>query len=183
MVASVQKQQGKPYFYYRCGNKTDCTERSTISATIVEAEVIKAVRRTLADKQGRASIESGRRVAELELEVAQSALDAAFRTFAGFEDEPAARERLTELRAARDAARDHVEQLGGARGATRTMLLDRDWETLSIEEQRELIVATVRVVVVSRGRGLRKMVLGMAWNDDEAERILSEAARRVLSES
>jgi len=183
MVASVQKQQGKPYYYYRCGAKTDCTERSTISATIVEAEVVKAVRATLADKQGRASIESGRRGAELELEVAQSALDAAFRTFAGFEDEPAARERLTELRAARDAARDHVERLGGARGATRTMLLDRDWETLSIEEQRELIVSTVRGVVVFRGRGLRKMVLGMAWNDDDAERILSAAARRVLTES
>ena len=48
------------------------------------------------------------------LERRQEALDAAIRAFAGLEDEAAARERLQELRTARDEARDRHDQL--ARG-------------------------------------------------------------------
>ena len=182
MTASVQKQQGKPYYYYRCGNKTDCTNRSAISATIVEAEVVKAVLIKRADVKGRASIESVRRGAEVEAELAQQALDSAIRTLTAVADEPAAIVRLAELRADRDAARDRLEQLGTANSATITLIADRDWADLSIDEQRALIRATVHVVAVSRGRGLRKMVLGLYGDDAEAERILGGAARRMLSE-
>ena len=176
----VQKQQGKPYYYYRCGNKTDCTERSAISATIAEREVVKAVRAELADAKGRASIESTRRGAELELEVAQQALDSAIRTLAAVADEPAAIERLAELRAERDAARDRLEQHGTASGSTLALTADRDWDDLTIDEQRALIRATVHVVVIRRGRGLKKIMMGLYGDDADAKRILSAAARRIL---
>ena len=135
-----------------------------------------------ADVKGRASIESVRRGAEVEAELAQQALDSAIRTLTAVADEPAAIVRLAELRADRDAARDRLEQLGTANSATITLIADRDWADLSIDEQRALIRATVHVVAVSRGRGLRKMVLGLYGDDAEAERILGGAARRMLSE-
>jgi DNA invertase Pin-like site-specific DNA recombinase len=170
------------YRVYRCPSTNPCTAHVTISARIVEGVVVDAVRARRADAKGRASIESGWRAAEVEAEVAQQALDRAIRTLAADADEPAAIDRLAELRADRDAARDRLAQLGPTHGATLTLAADRDWDDLSIDEQRAMIRATVHVVAVSRGRGLSKMVLGLYGDDAEAERILSEAARRVLSE-
>lgn len=182
---TVNRTRGTSWSYRCPAAPGGCDTRASIKAELVEGVVVDAVRATLGDVQGRASVESGRRVAELELEVAQVALDDAVATFtaAGVGAEASAVAKLTALRDARDTARDRLAQIGTASGATLTLAADRDWEDLSIDEQRALIRATVHVVAVSRGRGLGKMVIGL-WRDvGEHERVLGGAARRILGES
>ncbi len=92
------------------------------------------------------------------VEQAQADLDAAFRAFAGFEDETAARERLAELRATRDAAQDRLDQLGGAAAAV-TVNAAADWDRLSLDEQRDLIRAVVDRVTVAPGRSADRVTV------------------------
>jgi DNA invertase Pin-like site-specific DNA recombinase len=136
---------------YRCPPTGDCDRRAAISAEKVEGIVADAVRDALGDAEGRASAESSAREAEKAVEKAQADLDAAIRAFAGLEDETAVRERLGELRDARDAARDRLDQLGG-RPASVTVSASADWDRLSLDARRALIRATVERVTVAPGR-------------------------------
>jgi Recombinase zinc beta ribbon domain len=83
----VGSSNHRQYAIYRCPPTGDCERRVTISAEMVEELVTSAVRAALANAEGRASAESNLHDAEVALELAQGALDAAFRAFAGFEDE------------------------------------------------------------------------------------------------
>jgi hypothetical protein len=167
---------------YRCPTP-DCTARASIKAEIAEEHVVRVVREALGDVEGRASLETDRRAAEVEAEVAQVALDDTLATFtaAGVGAEPSAVAKLSALRDARDAAVARLAQLGTT-SSTLTLAGDRDWEELSLEEQRALIAATLIVAIVSRGRGGKRMVFGLYGDDPEQERVLSGAARRALSE-
>jgi DNA invertase Pin-like site-specific DNA recombinase len=154
----VGSSNHRQYAIYRCPPTGDCERRVTISAEMVEELVTSAVRLALANAEGRASAESNLRDAEVALEHAQSALDAAFRAFAGFEDESAARDRLSELRQVREDARDRLDQLGGQR-AVITVSAAADWDTLSISERRALIRATVERVNIASGRGSDRVTI------------------------
>jgi DNA invertase Pin-like site-specific DNA recombinase len=151
MVVGVQTQHGRRYPFYRCPPNGDCPRHMTIGAEIAEAAVVDAVRVALADVEGRASVEDGARRAEAVLESAQADLDAAIRAFAGLEGERAAVERLAELRAARDAAAEQVEHLGGHRRVVSVSVAD--WERLSLGARRELVRAVVARALVVPGRG------------------------------
>lgn len=126
----------------------------TISAELVEGIVTYAVRAALSDAEGRASAERGRREAERVAEQAQEVLDSAIRAFAGagIDGEPTAVEQLGELREARDAAREHVEQLGGDRTDAVVVNAGADWDRLTLDERRALIRAVVASVTVATGR-------------------------------
>jgi site-specific DNA recombinase len=139
------------YPTYRCSPMSDCPERMAITADIAERVVTEHVRAALTDVQGHASAETNIRQAEQALQAAQGALDAALRAFDGF-DEPAARQRLLELREARDAAQAHLDQLGGTRPAL-TINGAEDWDRLTLAERRSLIRAIVARAVVRPGRG------------------------------
>jgi Recombinase/Recombinase zinc beta ribbon domain len=139
------------YPTYRCSPMSDCSERMAITAEIAERVVTEHVRAALADVQGHASAETNIRQAEQVLRATQSALDATLRAFDGF-DEPAARQRLLELREARDAAQAHLDQLGGPRPAL-TINGAEDWGRLTLAERRALIRAVVARAVVRPGRG------------------------------
>jgi len=159
MVVGTQTQNGRSYGFYRCASvREDCTQRLTIGAEIVEELVVGTVRDVLTDAEGRASAEASASHAAEALERAQADLDAAFRAFAGFEDEDGARDRLTALRTARDAAQEHVDRLGGPRAAV-TVNAARDWPRLTLDERRALIRATVDRVVVEPGRGVERAVV------------------------
>ena len=110
------------------------------------------VRTVLADAEGHASAEHDAREAAAAAENAQADLDAAIRAFSGLADEPAAQERLSELRETRDQARNHAERLGGLRSAL-TIRVGDDWDRLRTAERRELIRAVVSRAVVGQGRG------------------------------
>jgi hypothetical protein len=102
--------------------------------------------------EGRASVESGAGEAGEEVARAQEALDKAIRSFAGLEDEEVARERLLELRAARDQARERHDELLAASAPAMTVGAG-DWDLLTLDERRALIRAVVDRAVVQPGRG------------------------------
>jgi hypothetical protein len=87
---------------YRCAER--CDKPMVMSAEPLEAIVTDAVREALADVEGRAAVETDAREAEIALERAQAALDAAIRAFDGL-NEQAAVERIAELRGDRDGLR------------------------------------------------------------------------------
>jgi DNA invertase Pin-like site-specific DNA recombinase len=146
------------YALYRCPPTGDCKRRVTISAELVESAVVGAVRTALADVEGRASVEDNARTAEGALESAQAALDGALRAFSGLEDEQAARERLAELRDARDRAQEQVDHLGSHRSVV-TINADRDWDRLSLDARRALIRAVVAEIRVAPGRGADRITI------------------------
>jgi hypothetical protein len=77
MVVGTANHGG--YHLYRCPPTGDCTRRVTISAEIVEAIVVDAVRAHIADAEGRASAEANARQAVEARDRAQADLDAAIR--------------------------------------------------------------------------------------------------------
>jgi hypothetical protein len=149
------------YPIYRCPSTSDCDHHMTISAVIAEQTIIQHVREVLADVEGRASAEDGARRAEKELAAAQNALDAAVRAFDVLGDVESARERLQELRTAVDKAQGRVDQLGGA-GASLSISGDRDWDSLTHDEQRELIRLSIRSAIVGPGRGAERITITTA---------------------
>lgn len=156
---SLPKQGDYPI--YRCPSTSDCPRHMTISAAIAEEAVVKHVRESLADVKGRASAEDGARKAEKELAAAQDTLDAAVRAFDGLGDVESARERLQELRTAVDKAQDHVDQLGGARAGL-GISGDRGWDSLTMDEQRDLIRLLIGSAVVGPGRRAERITITAA---------------------
>lgn len=152
MCVGLQTQNGRKYPFYRCPPTGDCKQRMAISAHMAEGAVVDAVKREVADVEGHASTETNAREAAVRAGHAQDTLDAALRSFAGFEDETAARERLTELRTARDEARDEAHRLGGL-SAGLTIDLANDWDRLGLEAQRRLVELVIERAVVMPGRG------------------------------
>jgi hypothetical protein len=140
------------YSLYRCPPVGDCAQRVTISAEVAERTVVEAVQNLLAGVEGRASVEGGAGEAAEEVARRQEALDKAIRSFAGLEDEEAARERLQELRAARDQARERHDELLAASAPAITVRAG-DWDLLTLDERRALIRAVVDRAVVRPGRG------------------------------
>jgi DNA invertase Pin-like site-specific DNA recombinase len=149
---TVQGRRRKPYTFYRCNPTSDCPRRVTISADVAETAVLEAVKRYLSGMSGTASTDAGISAARADLERAEAELDAAVRAFSVLDDVEAARERLAELRDARDAARDRLDELQAHVLPTVTVTAD-DWDMLTLDEQRGLIRAVVDRAVVAPGRG------------------------------
>jgi site-specific DNA recombinase len=153
----VGTSQGK-FGFYRCPPVGDCPQRVSISAEIAEQAVVEAVKELLAGIEGRASVESGAGEAAEELARRQDALDAAIRTFDGLEGEDAAREKLRELREARDQARERHDELLAASAPAITVSAG-DWNLLSDEGKRDLIKAVIGSAVVRPGRGSDRITI------------------------
>jgi DNA invertase Pin-like site-specific DNA recombinase len=154
-LGSMKLPRQNDYPIYRCPSTSDCAHHVTISAVIAEHVVTTAVRAALADVEGRASMAAEARDAASELSSAQDALDAALRSFttAGLTDEPAAVERLADLRHARDEAQARVDRLSPLHGSL-TVHAVEGWDLLTLEERRALIRATVKsATVAASGRG------------------------------
>lgn len=152
MVIASANNSG--YKVYRCPPTGDCDKRVTISAEMVEAKIVAEVKRLLADMRGTASAATGAREASNELDRAQAALDGAISAFSGLETEPAAIQRLSELREARDAARDRYKQMVAMEDASTIVInVGDDWDRLTLDEQRDLIRAVIDHVTVAPGRG------------------------------
>jgi hypothetical protein len=153
MVIGSSDQNGKRYFFYRCPPIGDCPRRVTVAADLAESVVSEAVRDLLAGMRGSATVADGISGAERELELREQELDAAVRAFTGLEDVDAARERLLALREERDQARDRLGELQAAAAPAVTVTATGDWDRLSVDERRALIVAVVDRATVAPGRG------------------------------
>jgi hypothetical protein len=158
MVVGSTDQGGKRYPIYRCRPTGDCPRRVTISATVAEAAIVQAVQNLLADVKGSASVEADVAQAERDLAARQAELDAAIRTLAPVADEGAAREKLAELRAARDDAQDRLAALAEATLPAITVSAG-DWHLLTGDERRALIRATISEATVAPGRGPDRLTI------------------------
>ncbi len=145
-------QNGRRHYFYRCPPVGDCPQRVTISAPAVEEAVTEAVQKLLGDVHGSASVDDGISEAEHELARAEQVLDAAVQTFTGLEDVQSTRERLHELRDARDAVQSRVDDLRAAMVPSVTVRAG-DWDLLNLEERRALIRAVIERVDIAPGRG------------------------------
>jgi DNA invertase Pin-like site-specific DNA recombinase len=153
MVVGTTNNHGNGlYHFYRCTTNGDCTRKVTIAAEIAESTIVERVRAALADIEGRASAAANVRDAESDLEKAELALRAAVQAFTGFEDVAETRERLIQLREARDEAQEKLDRLGGV-GVALSVNASTDWERLTLDEKRSLIRATVERASVAPGRG------------------------------
>ena len=154
----VGSSNNRQYPIYRCPPTGDCKKRVTISAEAVEGMVADAVRGALADLEGRASAATAVRQAVADRDAAQAKLDGAIRSLAELIEEPASIETITKLRAARDAAQEKVDQLGGE-GAGVAVRTTTDWDRLAQDERRDLIRATVSRVSVAPGRSPERVTV------------------------
>lgn len=161
MVVGTQTQHGRSYPFYRCGSvREDCERRVTISAELVEGLVVERVRHLLDGIEGAATADGRRVVKAAEaLDRAQRDLDAAIRVFTALADEPAAVERLAELRAARDEAREQYERRAAAQTATSIAVTVGDWDRLTLDERRDLVRAVLDRVTVAPGRGADRVTI------------------------
>jgi hypothetical protein len=136
------------YTGYRCAAATgDCPARLNISATVAEEVVVDAMREALEGCVGFRAARDNLTAARTAARRAQDDLDGALRTLADFTDEPAAVERLVELRRRRDEARDQLDAMAPADDDV-LVLLGQAWDTLAVADQRRCIRATIASVVV-----------------------------------
>jgi Recombinase/Recombinase zinc beta ribbon domain len=155
LVAGTSNHKKTPV--YRCKNP-DCRKKVVISANVVDPLVTEAVRRRLADLEGRASAANAAQAAVATRDTAQEKLDGAIRTLGEVMEEPASIETITKLRAERDAAQEQVDQLGG-QGAVVTITAEADWDRLTLDERRDLIRATLKRVTVAPGRSPERVTV------------------------
>jgi site-specific DNA recombinase len=146
------------YWVYRCPPNGDCPRHMAISADIAEQVVVNAMWDALGDIEGRAATEDRGRNARIALDKAQGDLNAAIEAFTGMETEPAAIQKLAELKAVRDKCLDKVDHLGHqlvpALTVTRT-----DWPKLTTDEQRSLIKTTIHKATVGPGKGAARITV------------------------
>jgi site-specific DNA recombinase len=158
MVIGSTDQAGKRHYFYRGSPIGDCPQRVTISADLVERLVVDEVKQLLAAVTGKATLAEGTEAAEHDVERCERELEAAVRAFSGLDDVDAARDRLAELREARDRARDRLAELQAASVPAVTVTAG-DWDLLTLDEQRALIRAVVERVVVAPGRGVDRVTI------------------------
>lgn len=156
LVVGSQVRGAARYDDYRCPRPNgDCPRRVGISATVAEKVVVEAMREALEGCVGTRAARDNLTAARTAARRAQDDLDGALRTLADFSDEPAAVERLGELRARRDEARALVEGMAPADDDV-LVLLGQDWDDLTVADKRRCIRATLdRVVVRPAERGLQ----------------------------
>ena len=147
----VGTSNNSAYFVYRCPSTSDCPRRVSISAPKAEEFVAEWVKAKLEGIEETASTAAEVGVAAEELERAQERYDTAMRMLDP--DEPAAQERLTQLRAERDVARERHERARDLLDATEYAVSAADWPSLSLKGRRDLIRAVLERVEVSPGRG------------------------------
>jgi DNA invertase Pin-like site-specific DNA recombinase len=155
LVIGSQNRKGRRYSDYRCSRiHGDCPRKVGISATVAEKVVVDAMREALDGCVGIRAARDNLTAARAAARRAQDDLDRTLRSFADFMGEPAAVESLEKLRRRRDEARDLVEGMAPADDDV-FVLLGKEWDTLTVADQRRCIRATIaRVVVRPAERGV-----------------------------
>jgi DNA invertase Pin-like site-specific DNA recombinase len=164
------------YPVYKCG-APDCERRMVISAEIAERVVLDATRQALDGVAGIRRARESAKVARADLGRANADLDDFIDTFTGSAmARPKAKARLAELEQAVADAQARVDQLGADEDADHELLalgMIEDFESLSIEDKRRAIRATIERVDVMPGRGADRLDIhlhGEDFNIDAVER-------------
>jgi DNA invertase Pin-like site-specific DNA recombinase len=157
-VSSMTTSAGRPYQFYRCASQR-CGHRVTIGADIIERLVVDAVHSATHSTFGSWNrAERNRHAAKRELSAAVANYEAAMAALSDFTD-AAAVAKLKELKDTVDDAQARVDRIGGP---TRVRLtITTDWSSLSLADQRALIVSLIDEVTVSAGRGTDRVTVTM----------------------
>jgi DNA invertase Pin-like site-specific DNA recombinase len=162
MIVSTTTSNGKRYAYYVCGDAL-CAKKAIVSAPVAEDFVRDETIRLSRDVVETASL-------ALEVEDARVARETAEQCLANvitlltdtlLIDEPASREKLDELRVARDAAVAEHERLSRLASPI-VSVSTADWPLLTHDERRDVISAVVARAVVTPGRGPGRIVVESA---------------------
>ena len=152
MSAATVKTHGRPFPVYRCGSSADCDRGAAISCDLLERAVVERVKTMLAHESESASPEANVADAEAELARREADLDVAIAAFDGL-DVASARQRLLAMQADVTAAAARLERLRATTTSATHVNASRDWDVLTVDEQRALIVATIARITVWPGRG------------------------------
>jgi DNA invertase Pin-like site-specific DNA recombinase len=160
MVAGGQNLRNRPdaphtrYYDYRCASivSPSCSRRPYISAVNLDAYVVEYVKRRLADAQGRWSSDERLVQAQAELIDKEQRLNGAVAAFDGLGDVAAIQAKLREMKVDYEAARERLEELRAAFG-TPAVASMADWADMTLTEQRSLLRAFIKRIVIVPGRG------------------------------
>jgi site-specific DNA recombinase len=143
------------YWTYRCPpTGGDCARRMSISAETAEQVTAAATRTMLDGTIGVRAVRDRARQVRDAYQRTQDTLDALIDLLDPLE--PAAKKRLTEATAARNQARRLMEETGVVAGDLTLLMLDDDWNRLTVEDQRRCIRAVIKdVKVMPNGPGTR----------------------------
>jgi DNA invertase Pin-like site-specific DNA recombinase len=170
MVVGTTKRRSKVHSFYRCNPTSDCPQRVTISAEVAERTVADAVKELLNGMRGSASMDDGIAEAERRLDACEQELGAAVRAFSGLDDVDVARERLADLKDARDEARDRLAELQSAAVPAVTVSVG-EWADLLLDEQRALIRAVIERAEVAPGRGSDRITVKARGQQSASSRV------------
>jgi DNA invertase Pin-like site-specific DNA recombinase len=159
MVIGSTDQNRTRHYMYRCPPVGDCPRRVTVSADMAENVVSDAVRELLNGVSGTASVAAGVDGAERDLDQCERELDAAVEAFSGLEDVASARQKLLDLRDARDRARERLDDLQAAAAPAVSVTASGDWDALLMDERRALIRAVIDRAIVAPGRGVERITV------------------------
>lgn len=152
IVNSSTGQTGKVYSAYRCGN-TLCDTKAIVMCDVAnDAARDKAIELS-AGFAGHATMERKVEAARVDAEKKQEKLNKAIRVLAVSDDEDEARDVLDELQLERDTAATKYERLKRASSPGMTVRTLDDWDRLTLDEQRGIVVATIDRIVVAPGKG------------------------------
>jgi DNA invertase Pin-like site-specific DNA recombinase len=151
IVGSQTKKDGTKYYDYRCQSMGDCTSRVAISADVLEREVITYIKGL--QLTGRGSLDDRLVKAEAAVASTQQDLNQAIVNLAVVKNSTVAQETLAALNTAHEQAKEYLQDLLSALGASQTALLAADWDKATLAEQRRWLRIVFDRVEISRGRG------------------------------
>jgi len=146
------------YPIYRCGMPGDCPAAVTISATLVEEQIIREVRHRLLQKTGSASVEQQIRDAAAKADAAQAEFKNATLLAMDFPDDQDIQAKVAIKRQAARLASERYDQLRGQIEPLAVLSATHDWDELTIEGRRALIKAVLpRVEVLPAATGAQRL--------------------------
>jgi DNA invertase Pin-like site-specific DNA recombinase len=153
LVVGSSDRGGHRYYAYQCPPINECFRRVSISAPLVEQQMVDAVKDLLAEERGQAKDDDRMEELRHQVEARERELDAAVEAFSVLGELASVKRKLAELQEAVDEATDRLNEEEAARPAmTLTISAAEQWDELTRDAQRALIKAVFESVHVKPGR-------------------------------
>lgn len=157
VVHSSRSRNDKRYYYYACSMR--CEKPASVGAGEAEQVVSDAAIKRSREIVGHASDRDDLEAARLALEAADRKLSDTIKALVGIDSPQAVRETLDVLQADRDEAAKRHARLASLSSPDRNVRTVEDWNLLTLDERRDVIVATIARAVVAPGRGPGRIVV------------------------
>jgi DNA invertase Pin-like site-specific DNA recombinase len=148
MSSSSRVFNGKRFRVFICSRKYDCPRPVSVGANVLERCVIAEWKKHWGERSQSATPDTEVQAAEDLVEQRTVQLTGITATLDGL-DVPGGRQRIMEAKAELDEAIDHLNRLLVAAGPAEIVLAGRDFESFDLDDQRALIRAAWRTIVVA----------------------------------